>query len=107
VTLYWHLVLGVYAVDMLLFGFLAAFFWQRHAATAGEARPVMFGMALLSTVLFLQELYFGVNTLLDPAKLGFGDAATYAAVNSVWIFAKLLLTLGGAGIVYALYRARG
>jgi hypothetical protein len=102
---YWTMVELVYIIDIIIFGYLAWFFIRRLKNQVGESRIVMQTMAILTSILFLQELYFGINTATDPNKLALAPGI-FPAVSSVWIGAKLILTLGGIVIIYTLLKLR-
>lgn len=103
---YWTLVEIVYVTDIVIFAYLAQHFWRAYRRSAGETRRVVATMAILTTVLFLQETYFGLNTASDPNKLAtlFPDA--FSVINSVWIYAKVILTFAGLLILYTLRSVR-
>ena len=100
---YWTLVEIVYIIDIIIFGFLAAYFWNIRRKTINpSAKFVITSMGVLTTVLFFQELYFGLNLFTDPAKLGIASKL-FPTINSIWIFAKLMLTIGGIGIILTIF----
>jgi hypothetical protein len=101
----WAIIEAVYILDVLIFGFLFYYFFNAMKSAEGEGRSVIRAMAILTGVLALQELYFGINTLTDPNKLAV-FSGIYPAVNSIWLLAKLILTISGITIIYTLLRMK-
>ena len=104
-TAYWEIVGAVYIADIAIFAYLAYYFLSTLRRTTGEGRIVVRAMAILTTVLFFQELYFGINTATDPNKLAILPGA-FPAVSSVWLYAKLILTFGGIIVIYTLTKLK-
>lgn len=102
---YWTIVEIVYILDVIIFGYLAYFFLRALKGTVGETKIVMRTMAILTIVLFFQELYFGINTATDPNKLALLPGA-FPTVSSIWIYAKIILTLAGITIIYTLMKLK-
>lgn len=103
--IYWGVVEIIYIANALIFGFLSAVFWQKYR-NANDGKTVLIPVSILLTVLFLQELYFAINTASDPNKLGFLFPAAFQTINSAWIYMKALVTLAGLGIVYTVFKFR-
>ncbi len=97
----WAIIEIVYVLDVLIFGYLFYYFFRAMKSAEGNGKLVMQAMAILTGVLALQELYFGINTLTDPNKLAVLPDL-FPSINSIWLFAKLILTLAGATIIYTL-----
>lgn len=101
----WTFVEVIYVLNILIFGYLFYYFLKTLKSTKQGERMVIRTMAILTGVLFFQELYFGINTLTDPNKLAI-LSQIFPFVNSIWIFAKIILTIGGAIIIYTLIKIK-
>ncbi|MCK4327514.1 MAG: hypothetical protein KAW41_03485 [Candidatus Diapherotrites archaeon] len=104
--MYWWFVESIYVLDVLIFAYLAWYFWRKRKTATGDTRVVVTTLAALTAILTLQEFYFGVNTLTDPNKVAI-MSSLFPLVQPQWIYAKLILTVGGLLIVYTLYKVRG
>jgi len=102
--MYWTIVEIVYLLDVFIFAFLAFWFYGAYKRTAQGTKPVLKVMLILTTVLTLQETYFFINTAADPLKAALLPVALFGPISSIWIFAKLILTVAGAYAIYVLLK---
>jgi len=101
----WTFVELIYLINVLIFGYLFYYFLKALKSSGKKEKIVMKTMTILTGVLFLQELYFGINTLTDPNKLAVLPQ-TFPYINNVWILAKIILTVAGITIVYTLRKLK-
>lgn len=101
----WTIVEAVYILDIIIFGYLAFFFLRALKRATDETKTVIRTMAILTTILFFQEMYFGINTATDPNKLAI-LSEIFPLVSGIWIYAKLILTIAGIVIIYTLMKLR-
>ncbi len=98
----WALVEVIYVLDVLIFGYLFYYFYNAFRQSEKDSKKVMLAMTMLTGVLFLQEMYFGLNTATDPNKLALFGTTAFPVINDMWVYAKVLLTFAGIGIIYTL-----
>lgn len=103
--MYWQIVELIYLLDILTFGYLFFYFIGVWRSAENKKNPISMMMLILTGALFFQEIYFSVNTLLDPMKLNVLPGL-FPAISELWIYAKAVLTIAGFTIIYCVERVR-
>jgi hypothetical protein len=100
----WAIFEIIYLLDVVIFAFLAIWFYNAYKRSTQGTKTVLGATLLLTAALCLQEIYFFVGTAADPTKAAFLPEAWFGPVLSIALLPKVILTFAGAYVIYVLLK---
>lgn len=101
---YWNSVVGVYVLNVIIWGILFYHFNKRLRQTRSETRIAWVALVVATGVLFFQEFYFLFSVSSNPNQAGLFLTNYFGTISLFWITPKIALSGAGFLLIYTVIK---